>query len=106
MTIFMLRQAIGVANKYGSVTRTYDEGEELSNNEDWEQERNADFLSRGLAEETKVVKPTETKDTAPVRARNADGTLIGDDEATPNYNEAWQGGVSPKKRGRPKKTET
>ena len=38
----------------------------------------------------------------PKRARNAKGQLKKDDPSTPE-NEAWVGGVSPKKRGRPKK---
>jgi len=33
----------------------------------------------------------------PVRARNEDGTLKGDDPTTPETNEAWEGGVAPKK---------
>ena len=39
----------------------------------------------------------------PKRARKADGTLKGDDPKTEGVNEAWEGGVAPKKRGRPKK---
>tara|TARA_R100001510_G_scaffold57735_1_gene67267 strand:- start:8740 stop:9036 length:297 start_codon:yes stop_codon:yes gene_type:complete len=96
----MIRQAVGVANGLGSQTRTYHEGEELSNSEDWEQARNANFIQRGLAEETKVVKPTETKATTPTRARNADGTLIGDDPSTPDVNEAWESGKAPSKKGK------
>jgi hypothetical protein len=96
----MIRQAIGVANKLGSVTRTYSEGEELSNSEDWEKARNAAFIEQGAAEETKVVKPTETKASTPTRARNADGTLIGDDPSTPDVNEAWEGGKAPSKKGK------
>ena len=102
MAVKMIRQAVGVANHLGSQTRTYEAGEELSANEDWEKARNANFLERGLAEETKVVKPTETKATAPDRARNADGTLIGDDPSTPDVNEAWQGGKAPSKKGKTK----
>ncbi len=102
MAIRMIRQAVGVANALGSQTRTYHEGEELSNAQDWEQARNANFIERGLAEETKVVQPTETKATAPTRARNADGTLIGDDPSTPDVNEAWEGGVAPSKKGKAK----
>lgn len=98
----MIRQAVGVANALGSQTRTYHEGEELSNAQDWEQARNANFMERGLAEEIKVIKPTETKANAPTRARNADGTLIGDDPSTPNVNEAWEGGVAPSKKGKAK----
>ena len=102
MAIRMIRQAVGVANELGSQTRTYHEGEELSNTQDWEQARNANFMERGLAEETKVSKPTETKATAPTRARNADGTLKGDDKTTPDINEAWEGGVAPSKKGKAK----
>ena len=100
MAIRMIRQAVGVANALGSQTRTYYEGEELSNAHDWEQARNANFMERGLAEETKVGKPTETKVSTPTRARNADGTLKADDKATPNINEAWEGGVAPSKKGK------
>jgi len=100
MAIRMIRQAVGVANGLGSQTRTYYEGEELSNSEDWEKARNANFMERGLAEETKVVKPTETKASTPIRARNADGTLIGDDPSTPDVNEAWEGGKAPSKKGK------
>ena len=104
MAIRMIRPAVGVANGLGSVTRTYAEGEELSDTHDWEKARNADFMARGLAEETKVVEPTETKADAPQRARNDDGTLKADDPNTPEVNEAWEGGQAPKKRGRPKKS--
>jgi hypothetical protein len=34
----------------------------------------------------------------PVRARNDDGTLKGDDPNTPNVNEAWEGGKAPVKK--------
>tara|TARA_B100000212_G_scaffold340145_1_gene320038 strand:- start:981 stop:1277 length:297 start_codon:yes stop_codon:yes gene_type:complete len=98
----MIRQAVGVANALGSQTRTYFEGEELANAEDWEQARNANFVERGLAEETKVVKPTETKASTPTRARNADGTLRGDDPSTLHVNEAWEGGKAPAKKGKAK----
>ena len=41
-------------------------------------------------------KVEEVKVTKPVRARNKRGQLIGDDPNTPE-NEAWVGGVAPKK---------
>ena len=100
MATVMIKNGVGVANSMGSVTRTYTEGEELSSNEDWEKARNAAFIAAGLAEETKVVKPTETKVSTPTRARNADGTLIGDDPSTPDVNEAWEGGKAPSKKGK------
>ena len=103
MAVKMIRQAVGVSNRLGSQTRTYEAGEELSDNEDWEKARNINFIDRGLALDTKVVKPTETKATAPERARKADGTLMGDDPNTPDVNEAWKGGVAPKKKAKSSK---
>jgi hypothetical protein len=97
MAVKMIIEAVGVANRLGSQTRTYEAGEELSGNEDWEKARNVNFIDRGLALDTKVVKPSETKTDTPERARNADGTLIGDDKSTPDTNEAWVGGKAPKK---------
>jgi len=38
-----------------------------------------------------------------VRARNADGTLKGDDKSTPDVNEAWVEKPKKKKAGRPRK---
>ena len=44
----------------------------------------------------------ELPDEPPKRARNK-GKFVGDDPSTPNVNEAWEGGLAPKrKRGRPK----
>tara|TARA_Y100001938_G_C7921738_1_gene344841 strand:+ start:271 stop:483 length:213 start_codon:yes stop_codon:yes gene_type:complete len=36
------------------------------------------------------------------RARNSDGTYKGDDPSTPDVNEAWESGKSPKKKTRKK----
>ena len=45
-----------------------------------------------------VVEPVVKKEeTVLVRARNADGTLKGDDKSTPNVNEAWVEKPKPKK---------
>ena len=40
---------------------------------------------------------------APKRARKSDGTLKGDDPATPEVNEAWKGGKAPKKAAKKRK---
>lgn len=53
------------------------------------------LVEAGMAEEIGASKPK--------RARTAKGKLKADDPSTPNVNEAWEGGVAPKKRGRPKK---
>tara|TARA_R100001440_G_scaffold74507_1_gene100088 strand:+ start:635 stop:877 length:243 start_codon:yes stop_codon:yes gene_type:complete len=47
------------------------------------------FIENGFAEEVKTTSK-------PKRARNANGTLKGDDKSTPNVNEAWEGGEAPK----------
>jgi len=36
------------------------------------------------------------------RARNSDGTYKGDDPSTPDVNEAWESGKSPKKKAKRK----
>ena len=41
-------------------------------------------------------------DETPKRARNAKGQLKKDNPATPDYNEAWEGGVAPKKKAKKK----
>lgn len=41
-------------------------------------------------------KPFVAAPTAAVRARNEDGTLKADDPATPDVNEAWEGGKKPR----------
>jgi hypothetical protein len=54
------------------------------------------------------VVPAHVKEEAPVvvepvRARNEDGTLQADDKSTPDVNEAWVGGIAPKKKSTAKK---
>ena len=53
------------------------------------------LVEAGMAEAMGASKPK--------RARNSKGQLKKDDPSTPDVNEAWEGGVAPKKRGRPKK---
>lgn len=43
------------------------------------------------------------EETKPERTRNEDGTFKGDDPSTPNVNEAWKSGKSPKKKKTRKK---
>ena len=38
----------------------------------------------------------------PKRARNAKGQVLSDDPSTPDVNEAWEGGVAPKKKAKKK----
>ena len=55
---------------------------------------------RRLAEDGIVPVPVKEE---PVRARNEDGTLKADDVSTVDVNEAWVGGIAPKKKSTAKK---
>jgi hypothetical protein len=90
MAVKMLVSMLGSSNEYGSETRMYQAGEEIVIDKPWKQALVANFIAAGVAQETKVVKPTETKTKARKRARNEDGTLKGDDPSTPDINEAWE----------------
>ncbi|BAQ90115.1 hypothetical protein [uncultured Mediterranean phage uvMED] len=63
------------------------------------------LIDAGMAIAYPFIKASELKDMdlKPKRARTAKGHLKADDPSTPEVNEAWEGGVAPKKRGRPKK---
>jgi hypothetical protein len=90
MTVKMLVSTLGASNEHGSEVRMYEAGEEIIIDKPWKQALVANFIGAGVAQETKVVKPTETKAKPRKRARNADGTLKGDDPSTPDVNEAWE----------------
>lgn len=102
MAVRMLVSAKGAAEASGATIRVYQTGEVLDTSTDWMKELAHVFVSAGLAEihennpveETKVLKAS----IKPVRARNKDGTLKSDDPSTPDVNEAWEGGVAPKKK--------
>lgn len=52
-----------------------------------------------------IVSKKETpKINAPKRAKDEEGKFLGDDELTPDINEAWDTGVAPKKIQYPKKS--
>jgi hypothetical protein len=63
------------------------------------------LIDAGMAIAYPFIKASELKDMdlKPKRARTSKGHLKADDPSTPEVNEAWEGGVAPKKRGRPKK---
>ena len=66
------------------------------------------FVSMGWAIEVKMDSVEETVEVAAEvkevkRARNEKGHLIGDDETTPDVNEAWEGGEAPAKKKSTKK---
>ena len=82
MTVKMLVSTLGASNEHGSEVRMYEAGEEIIIDKPWKQALVANFIGAGVAEETKVVKPTETKAKPRKRARNADGTRLDRDWET------------------------
>ena len=68
------------------------------------------FVANGWAMEVKMDSVEETLEVeAEVeikRARNDKGHLIGDDDSTPDVNEAWEGGEAPAKKKTTKKKTT
>jgi hypothetical protein len=103
MSVKILQNVRAISDERGvQPLTTYKAGDTFPTDEPWQRAIADNLIRGGMAEETKVVSPSETKAIEPERARNADGTLIGDDKSTPDINEAWVGGEAPKKRGRPK----
>ena len=51
-----------------------------------------------------VSKKEDPKVKAPKRARNEEGKFLGDDESTPDINEAWDTGYAPKKKSKKSKS--
>lgn len=75
----------------GLSVRLYQAGEIVEATEDWQRDLMSYFVRNLWATELKVDAPEEIK-----RARKEDGTFKKDDPATPDVNEAWQGGEAPK----------
>lgn len=88
----------GASDETGMQVRLYEAGEMVEATEEWQQNVMDAFVANGWAVETKVDAPAEVK-----RARNADGTMKGDDPKTADVNEAWEGGKAPKKKAAPRK---
>ena len=91
----MLSDARGAEDATGATVKVYKAGEFIGGDE-FSDGLGMIFMQAGLAEEVKVVEPTETKASGK-RARNEKGQLKADDLTTPIFNEAWEGGVAPKK---------
>lgn len=53
--------------------------------------------------ESNIKAPVVAETATPKRARNAKGRLVADNPATPDVNEAWEGGKAPEKTTKPKK---
>jgi hypothetical protein len=88
---------VGTNNELGTDSRLYKHDEIVEAKETWQKDLMEVFVSRNWAMEIKV-EDTKTIETAePVRARTDKGHFIADDPDTPDVNEAYEGGVAPKK---------
>ena len=92
----------GAADEFGATAKLYPVDEIVEPVDDWQDDVMKTFVANGWATEVKVDAPDEVAED-PKRARNEDGTLIGDDPDTPDVNEAWEGGEAPKKKAPKKK---
>ena len=100
----MIVPKAGAADEFGATAKLYPVDEIVDPVDDWQDDVMKTFVANGWATEVKVDAPDEIAEAevelveeAPKRARNEKGHLIGDDESTPDVNEAWEGGKAPAK---------
>ena len=102
------------SNSQGTETKLYEAGEIVDAKEDWQKSIMESFVTNGWAIETKDVQienqveegDVEPVESEPKRARNEEGHYVADDPSTPEVNEAYEGGVAPKKKRTYKKRTT
>lgn len=99
------------SNAKGTNLRLYKANEIIKSEGAWQDDVMETFIKYGWAMEVKVDSVEETVQVeAEVkevkRARNDKGQLEADDPSTPDVNEAWEGGVAPKKKTTSKKKTT
>ena len=94
MKITMTKSSIAITREDGAETATFEIGKEYKSQGKWQDQIFKSFVDMGVAYEIGGnANPTETK---AVRARTASGKLKADDPSTPDVNEAWVSGKSPK----------
>ena len=74
--------------------------------EEWKEKHMKDWVNNGWAMEVKVDDVSDVEEGDPVRARNEKGHYVADDPSTPDINEAYEGGVAPKKTTKKKSTKS
>ena len=105
----ILMQKTATGNEYGSESKLYEANDILECNAVWEQSLMDTFVENGWAMEVKVDSVEETVQVEAEikevkRARNEKGQLKADDPSTPDVNEAYEGGIAPKKTTKKKST--
>lgn len=96
----------GADDEFGTQVKLYQLDEIVDAKEEWQDSLMGAFVENGWAMEVKADSADESVEVEAdiKRARNADGTLKGDDPSTPDVNEAWEGGKAPKKATKKKST--
>lgn len=94
----MLQSIYASDHPRGLSGREYMQGEIIKPVAEWQKEVAASFVADGFAIELKVSEPTNF-----ARARTESGHFKADDPTTPDVNEAYAGGVAPKKKRAPRK---
>ena len=105
----ILMQKSATGNEYGSESKLYEANDILECNAVWEQSLMDTFVENGWAMEVKVDSVEETVQVEAEikevkRARNDKGHYKQDDLSTPDVNEAYEGGIAPKKTTKKKST--
>ena len=95
---------VGATNELGTESKLYVHNEVVEAKEEWQQSLMEDFVQNKWAMEIKVEDTSDLETTEPVRARNEKGHYVADDPSTPDINEAYEGGVAPKKTTKKKST--
>ena len=97
---------VGATNELGTESKLYVHNEVVEAKEEWQQSLMEAFVQNNWAMEIKVEDTSDLETTEPVRARNEKGHYVADDPSTPDINEAYEGGVAPKKTTKKKSTKS
>ena len=97
---------VGATNELGTESKLYVHNEVVEAKEEWQQCLMEAFVQNNWAMEIKVEDTSDLETTEPVRARNDKGHYVADDPSTPDINEAYEGGVAPKKTTKKKSTKS
>tara|TARA_Y100000114_G_scaffold148910_1_gene162465 strand:+ start:91 stop:444 length:354 start_codon:yes stop_codon:yes gene_type:complete len=97
---------VGATNELGTESKLYVHNEVVEAKESWQQDLMEAFVANNWAMEIKVEDTSDLEQSEPVRARNEKGHYKADDPSTPDINEAYEGGVAPKKTTKKKSTKS
>ena len=91
---------VGSNDQHGATHRLYQHGEVIEADSPWKKSLMGVFAENGWAIEIKTEDTSGVLTGDSVRARNEDGHFIADDPDTPEVNEAYKSGNTPKRKKR------